>query len=303
MPDARWLAGVAVAAVLGGTVAGAVVLWPTRSPSHRLAAHRSTASADAAVVDGILDGTRVRATGDLVRLPGGAELCLGGGLVLDSSVVGAPTDSADCTGDVVQLRGIRGGSGEARRRSVVGTWVSGTIVVREVRPPEPDPDESRLDHPPCPEPPGGWSPLSNYDLRTPNIDYRALDHYRHLHPHVIAGVASFRPKGFGPVLTIASTEPEATQSALESAYPKALCVVASTHAPDVVAKAYHRLQKALYAGKVPGMFEVGKQISPAGQPVIEIGAQNDRPELEAVLRGIPQDLIELHVQIEILHAA
>jgi len=51
------------------------------------------------------------------------------------------------------------------------------------------------------------------------------------------------------------------------------------------------------------MFEVGKQISPAGQPVIEIGAQNDRPELEAVLRGIPQDLIELHVQIEILHAA
>ena len=277
-------------------------LWPAASQSHRDAADRSPASLKAAVVDGIPNGARVLATGDLVRLPGGAELCLGSGMVLDSMVVGESTYSADCTGDVVQLRGIRGGDGDARRRSVVGIWQSGTIVVRDVRAPEPDPDERWLDHPPCPEPAGGWSPLSNYDPRTPNIDYRAFERYRHLHRHVITSVASFRPKGFGPVLTLASTEPEATRAALQPAYPDALCVVASTHPPDVIAMAHHRLRKALYAGQVPGMFEVGTRTSAAGQTVIEVGAHNDRPELQAVLRGIPPDLIELHVLIEILDA-
>ena len=299
MAAARWLTGIAVAVVVGGAAAGAVALWPADSGPRLSARHTSSPAPKPSVVDGIPNGTHVSATGTVVRLPGGAELCFDNGMVLDSA---GGTETADCVGDVVQLRGrhVHSGNGDGRRRTVEGIWQSGAIVVTGVLPPKPDPDAMRLTHVPCPEPPGGWSPLANYDPRTPNIDYHAFELYRHTHRHVITSVASFRPPGFGPVLTLASTEPAATRAALAAAYPDALCVVASKHSWEEVARARHLNKALVQQHEQLGLNEVGQEVTADGQPAVEIGVRHDSPTLQALLRGIPADLIDLRPLIEIL---
>jgi hypothetical protein len=42
-------------------------------------------------------------------------------------------------------------------------------------------------------------------------------------------------------------------------------------------------------------YELGKQITSDGQPFIYVQVRNDRPEVDAAVRGVPKDLVHVDV--------
>ena len=157
-----------------------------------------------------------------------------------------------------------------------------------------------LTTPPCPEPAGGWASVP--PSKTPNLDDRALHHYQVTQPGHLTAIAFFRPANLKPVLTLASTDPDATRAALQSSYPRALCVVQSRYTYAQVSNSRRDIIRAFNAGRLPGVYEYGGSgVSKDGQPTLGIGAVSDRPELHQALPNIPPGLLIVTPWIEQLH--
>jgi hypothetical protein len=138
--------------------------------------------------------------------------------------------------------------------------------------------------------------------KTPNLDDTALHHYQVTSPGQLTAIAFFRPANLKPVLTVASTDPEATRAALQSSYPRALCVVRSRYSYAQVSNGRRDIIRAFNAGLLPGVYGYGGSgVNKDGQPTLGIDAVSDRPELHQALTNIPAGLLVVTAWIQQIH--
>ena len=249
---------------------------------------------------GLADNIRVAATGLIARAGTGYVLCKGGTATAQlGGTVGRPWGGPNCedqvalVGDDAALAKLAG-----TRHEITGTWGHDTLTITSIGAPH-DPYPPSLTTPPCPAPAGGWGHVA--PSKTPNLDDTAWRHYSSTHPGVITSIASFRPAELSPVLTLASTEPEATRAALEGAYPRALCVVQSTYAAGQVQAARREIIRAFGEHRLPGVDSFGGiSVTPQGQAVLEMTALTDRAELHTALADIPSGLLHIQPWIQVL---
>jgi hypothetical protein len=244
---------------------------------------------------GIATGSRVAATGSIGPAGTGFVVCFVGGAIL-----GEPTDTEPACADQVALIGMTRAlaTWADQSRYVSGIWRPDGLHVTSIGPPHDDDGDSALTTPPCATPPGGWATVASSP--TPNLDDSAFQHYKASHPGVVAAVAFFRPSNLQPVLTIASTDPAATRVALASSYPRALCVVRSRFTEAQLHRAKGVVKQAFLASRLPGVSAEGSGVDRQGQPIIDLTALNDRPEIHRVLADVTPGLLRIDPWLHIL---
>lgn len=243
------------------------------------------------------DNIRVAATGVIAPAGSGYVLCHTGGATaagggsVDGSWSGLIcTDQVPLVGDLDSLEKLSGST-----HDVTGIWRHDTLTVTSVGPPH-EPALPDLTTPPCPTPPGGWGHVA--PSKTPGLDDSAFRRYEHTHPGLITSTAYFWPAKLSPVLTLASTDPAATRSALEADYPRALCVVQSVFTAAQVSGARQEMVRAFNAHQLPGVYQFGGEgVSPQGQATLGMTALTDRPELHAALPDVPSNLLVIDTWI------
>jgi hypothetical protein len=247
---------------------------------------------------GIANGSRVGATGLISPAGDGEVLCFFGGVAFTDTIPGVGprcVDQVALSGDASQLSRWSG-----KTRYVTGTWQASGLLVTSTGPARQDDSDPFGHGPPCPTPPGGWAHVA--PSSTPNLDSTAFQHYKTANPGIVVTVAAFRPSNLTPVLTIASTNPAATRSALAAAYPRALCVVASHFTLSQVHQARREVQQAFTAGDLPGVYGYGSDPNADAQPTIELDALSDRPELHNNLANLTPGLLVIQPWLHTLAA-
>jgi hypothetical protein len=246
---------------------------------------------------GIADGSRVGATGTIGAAGTGFVLCYFSGSFLASPGQTEPScaDQVALVGSAHTFAGVAGTS-----RHVVGVWQWDGLHVTSVTRPRGGGGSSEQS-PPCATPAGGWASVA--PSPTPNLDLTTFEHYKSGHPGVVVTVASFRPSNLQPVLTIASTDPTATRSALAASYPRALCVVHSHFTLAAVRQARRHVMQAANAQQLPGVTGFGLGEDRTAQPTLDISALSDNPALRKALGSLPPDLLRIHPWLKLLGAA
>ena len=236
---------------------------------------------------GIPDHTKVAVTGVVAPAGAGYVVCLAE--AASTLTFGGPfcVDQVALVGDAKELaRWARQG------RDVRGVWNHNTLVVTSLAAASRVDDGPMFTTPPCAKPNGGWASVPA--SKTPGLDHSALDRYRSSHPGVLTAIAFFSPSHLTPVLTVASTDPTATRAALQTAYPRALCVVDSLFTAAQVHAANVNVQEAFKAHRLPGVYGFGPGISQQAQPLEELEALTDRPEIHQALSKVPEQMLVIH---------
>ncbi len=170
---------------------------------------------------------------------------------------------------------------------LAGTFSDGTLQVNEQGPPRPTGNGPRLVDPPCSPPPTGWATGSVDEPST-----TAVEAYESQFPSDVASVAMFHPQSQTWVVTIASTDPARTTAALGAEYPDQLCVVQSRYQVSDVHDA-KAAATALLSQDQYGVTAVGLTTGTDGQPVVEVEAVSDTPELRDALASQPAGLVNI----------
>jgi hypothetical protein len=173
---------------------------------------------------------------------------------------------------------------------LAGTLEEGTLHVTDQGPPRPEPSGPELKDPPCPPPSGGWASATSE-----NPPMQAIDAYEHGFPSDVISVAVFRPDGGTWVITIASIEPARTVGKLSADYPDQLCVVPSRYTLGEVHDAQAAATALLPSGgndpyQVTG---VGRTVGDDGQPVVQVDAISNTPQIDDALASQPPGLIRV----------
>jgi hypothetical protein len=106
----------------------------------------------------------------------------------------------------------------------------------------------------------------------------------------VTSFAWFHPSPLAWVGTIASADPARTKAALAAAYPRQLCIVRSRYRVSEV-HAAKAAATALLMQHLYGVFAVGSTVGNDGQPVVEVDATLNTPELRQALASQPPGLI------------
>ena len=221
----------------------------------------------------------------------GPSIIFCGGAFLDSLTPGPPACSEQVQVVGVDLSAL---SGRVKRNGVTwgsaylaGSFSNGVLHVMEQGPPRPPDSRPYVGiEPPCPAPPAGWATYPTSEPATTP----ALDAYRRHFGGDITSFAWFHPRPQTWVGVIASTDPARTTAALAITYTGHLCVVRSRYRVSEV-HAAKAAATALLMQHLYGMFAVGSTVGNDGQPVVEVGATLDTPELRQALASQPAGLI------------
>jgi hypothetical protein len=237
----------------------------------------------------IANGAQVGGTGVIGPAGGGFVLCFVGAPFMTLGGPG-PNEAPACS-DQVALSGDTDALAHwtRRERYVRGTWQAGGLRVRSIGAPQADYTPATSHNPPCRTPVGGWAQVP--PSPDPNVNLSPALRYRRQHPGVVVGYWIFRPTKLTPVMTIASTDPAATRTALASAYPRALCVVPSHYSLTQVHQANLDLQQAMTAHRLPGVWGDGQSVSRQGQVTVFLATYSVRPEYRQVLAMLPPGML------------
>jgi hypothetical protein len=238
---------------------------------------------------GIADGSRVGGTGAIGPAGQGFVLCFVGAPFVTLGGPG-PNEAPTCSDQVAlsgDTRALAHWAG--KERYVRGTWQAGGLRVTSIVAPQADYTPATAHSPPCPTPPGGWAHVP--PSPDPNVNFSPALRYRRQHPGVVVTYWIFRPTKLTPVMTIASTDPSATRTALAAAYPRALCVVASRYSLTQVHQANLDLHQALTAHRLPGVWGSGQSVNRRGQVTILLATYSVRPEYRQALALLPPGML------------
>lgn len=243
------------------------------------------------------DGDTVRATGEVVSLPGRpVRFCAP---ALSSGTTYNPIRYCDNGVDVIGVDLDRLSFRETKHQAVdglaelTGVYRSGTLLVTAQGPSSPPHIAAFGFDPPCPAPAGGWPPPPPGNGG--NLDDRPVEAYRQAHRGAIMTIAFARPSRHQIalyVLTSGATAP--VRRALADDYPNQLCVARSVYTRAQVRTAFGALKHfGTPEAKAAGVYSVGRGLNRQGQIDVVQELRQVTPEMAAEAARFAPGLVKL----------